>query len=304
MARANMPVRIALFSLVLTTFFVVGAAAASLGAGTVTASALRLRAQPSTSSSILATASSGSQVVVVSDEGNGWYQVDFNTISGYMYADHLSVNSSAEADLGYAYINTGNSVLNLRTGAGTGFQKLASIPGATIVPISGICDGWYKVAYAGMTGYVSSDYVLLVKDTAGNRADGNGIAISATNNLGGEVVASAKQYLGCPYVYGGNGPNKFDCSGFTKYIFAKFGYTLNRTATNQLSNGAAVSRSELQPGDLVFFKYKTSKPVSHVGIYVGGGKFIHASSTGHTVCISDMSSGHYYNVYVCGRRIV
>lgn len=297
-------VRIALIAFLLSAIFVVGASAASLGAGTVTASALRLRAQPTTASSILATASAGSQVVVLGDEGNGWYKVDYRTITGYMYADHLNVKSAADVDLGYAYINTGSSVLNLRSGAGTSYQKLSSLPGGTVVPISGICDGWYKVSYGGVAGYISSDYVLLVKDTSGTRADGGGVAISATNNLGSQIVALAKQYLGCPYVYGGNGPNKFDCSGFTKYIFAQFGYSINRTATAQLSNGVSVSRSQLQPGDLVFFKYNTSKAVSHVGIYIGGGKFIHASSTSCAVCISDMSSGHYNNVYVYGRRVL
>ena len=296
--------RIAVITFILSAVFVVGAAAASIGAGTVTASALRLRAQPSTSSSILATAGAGSQVVVLGDAGDGWYKVDYRTITGYMYADHLNVKSAADVDLGYAYVDTGSSVLNLRDGAGTACQKLTAVPGGSIIPISGISDGWYKVTYDGIAGYVSSDYVILVKDLSGTRADGSSVAISATNNLGDQVVAAAKQYLGCPYVYGGNGPSKFDCSGFTKYIFAQFGYTLNRTATAQLSNGVSVSRSQLQPGDLVFFKYKTTKPVSHVGIYIGGGKFVHASSTGHTVCISDMSSGHYYNVYVYGRRIL
>ena len=117
-------------------------------------------------------------------------------------------------------------------------------------------------------------------------------------------MALAKQYLGTPYVLGGNGPSSFDCSGFTKYIYAQFGYTLNRTATDQLQNGVSVSRSELQPGDLVFFKYNTSKPVSHVGIYIGGGEFIHASTNRYMVQIDQMNSGHYANVFVYARRIL
>jgi len=304
MTKAAKVARVALLTLVLGSIFIVGAAA-TLGSGTVTASALRLRAQPSTSASILATASSGSLVVVLDDAGSGWYKVDYNTIEGYMFGEHLNVMSSAEVDLGYAYINTGSSPLNLRADAGTGYSKLASIPGECIVPISGISDGWYKVTYAGQTGYISSDYVLLVKDADGTRADCTKIVSSVTEStLGGDIVAYAKQFLGCKYVYGGNGPTKFDCSGFTKYIYAHFGYTLNRTATNQLSNGVSVSKSNLQPGDLVFFKYNTSKPVSHVGIYIGGGQFIHASTTSYTVRVDNLSSGHYSNVYVYGRRIV
>ena len=105
-------------------------------------------------------------------------------------------------------------------------------------------------------------------------------------------------------MYGGNGPNVFDCSGFTTYVYRQFGYTLNRTATGQLSNGVSVSKSELRPGDLVFFRYNTSKPVSHVGIYIGGGQFIHASTNEYVVRIDNLTYGHYANVYVYGRRIL
>ena len=114
----------------------------------------------------------------------------------------------------------------------------------------------------------------------------------------------AKQFLGKPYVYGASGPNSFDCSGFTSYVYKHFGYTLNRTATGQLSNGTAVSRSDLRPGDLVFFKSGGSKPVSHVGIYVGNGQFIHASTNGvGEVRYDSLNSTHYNNAYVYARRI-
>ncbi len=294
-------IRTALLTLALSLLLALGASAVSMGAGTVTADALRLRSGPSVGSNILATAGKG-RCVVVLEEAGGWYKVDCGTIEGYMSADYLNFTPSVSADLGYAYINTGSSTLNLRAGAGTSTQRLASIPGSTIVPVCGIDGGWYKVTYGGITGYISSEYALLVRDTKGTRADGNGVCV-ASSSKGETIAAFARQFIGTPYVYGGNGPNKFDCSGFTKYIFSQFGYSLNRTATNQLSNGAAVSRSQLVPGDLVFFKYKTSKPVSHVGIYIGGGQFIHASTNNYRVCISDMSSGHYSNVYVYARRI-
>ena len=122
--------------------------------------------------------------------------------------------------------------------------------------------------------------------------------------MGEEIAAYAQNFLGTPYVYGGSSTSGFDCSGFTKYVYGQFGYTLNRTATDQLSNGVSVSKDELQPGDLVFFKYRTSKPVSHVGIYIGSGQFVHASTNSYAVQIDDLSSGHYANVYVYGRRVV
>ncbi len=284
----------------------VGASAASLGTGTVTASALRLRAEPSTSSSILATASSGSLVVVLSDEGGGWYKVDFNTIEGYMYGDFLQLSQEDEADLGYAYITTGTSSLNLRSGPGTSYGKLTSIPGSSVVPIGGISDGWYKGTYAGCTGYLSSDYTPLVNDSSGIRADGDSVQVTASSDtsLGAEIVAYAKQFLGCPYVYGCSGPSRFDCSGFTKYVYAHFGYSLNRSANDQLANGVKVARTAMELGDLVFFKATSTKSASHVGIYIGNGQFIHASSTGDGVKISDLSSGYYCSVLVGARRIL
>ena len=117
------------------------------------------------------------------------------------------------------------------------------------------------------------------------------------------MATYAQQFLGVPYVYGGNGPNSFDCSGFTSYVYRHFGYTINRTASTQLSNGYAVSKSELLPGDLVFFRYNTSYPASHVGIYIGGGQFIHASTNNYKVRIDTLLSGHYSNVYLTARRI-
>jgi cell wall-associated NlpC family hydrolase len=306
MIRTASLIRAALLAAVFSAFFILGASAAYTGAGTVTADALRLRSEPSTSSDILATATKGNHVVVLEDAGSGWYKVDCDTIVGYMSGEHLTVASTLDASLGYAYIDTDGSTLNLRADAGTGSSKLASIPGRTVLAIEGIKDGWFKVSYGGKTGYISGDYVLLVQDTDGSRADGEGkaVALSTSNSKGAEIAAYAQNFLGCKYVYGGNGPNSFDCSGFTKYIYKQFGYTLNRTATNQLSNGVSVSMSELQPGDLVFFKYRTSKPVSHVGIYIGDGQFIHASTNAYKVQIDTLSSGHYYNVYVYGRRIV
>ena len=103
------------------------------------------------------------------------------------------------------------------------------------------------------------------------------------------IVACAEKYLGTPYVYGGNGPNSFDCSGFVKYVFKECGYSINRTASTQLSNGVSVAKSELQPGDIVFFRNKgDSHAASHVGIYVGGETFIHASSDTYQVEYSSL----------------
>ena len=294
--------RTTLLTVAVSAVCMIGASAAS-GVGTVNTDALRLRNEANTTSTILATASEGDTVVILEDAGNGWYKVDYNTVEGYMSGEYLTVSAQADVTIGYGLVQTGGSTLNVRSGPGTDYDKVTSLSNDSVVTIVGIDNGWYKVKTSGgSVGYVSSDYMTTCKDSAGSRGDGT--VVAASSSLGQQVVDYAKQFLGVPYVYGGNGPNSFDCSGFTTYVYRHFGYTLNRTATGQLSNGVSVSKSELQPGDLVFFKDGGSKPVSHVGIYIGGGQFIHASTSTYEVRINDLTSGYYNNVYVYARRIL
>jgi cell wall-associated NlpC family hydrolase len=113
----------------------------------------------------------------------------------------------------------------------------------------------------------------------------------------GGVVGIAMQYLGTPYVWGGASPGGFDCSGFVMYVYAQVGVSLPHSSYAQYGMGSPVSRSDLQPGDLVFFD-----GLGHVGIYVGGGSFIHAPHTGDVVKISSLS-GWYASTYVGARRL-
>ena len=297
--------RTAVLTVAVSAVCMIGASAAS-GVGTVDTDALRLRNEANTTSTILATASKGDTVVILEDAGNGWYKVDYNTVEGYMSSEYLTVSTQADVTIGYGLVQADGSTLNVRSGPGTSYDKVATLSDNAVVTIVGIDNGWYKIKISsGTVGYVSSEYMVTCKDSAGSRGDGT-TAVAATSNssMGQQVVAYAKQFMGVPYVYGGNGPNSFDCSGFTSYIYRHFGYTLNRTASTQLSNGTAVSKSELQPGDLVFFRYNTSYPASHVGIYIGNGQFIHASTNKYQVQIDQLNTGHYANVYIAARRIL
>ena len=120
------------------------------------------------------------------------------------------------------------------------------------------------------------------------------------NKSSSQVANYAYNFLGRPYVYGANGPNAFDCSGFTSYVYRHFGVSLPRTARSQFSAGSAVSRNNLAPGDLVFFN--TVGYLGHVGLYIGGGDFIHAASSGR-VKISSLSEGYYRTRYAGARRV-
>jgi len=98
-------------------------------------------------------------------------------------------------------------------------------------------------------------------------------------------MSVALSKVGKPYRWGASGPNAFDCSGLVKWSFAQAGRSMPRTSRAQAGAGTSVSRANLQPGDLVFFY----KPISHVGIYIGNGKIVHASRKGQPVKVSDMS---------------
>ena len=116
------------------------------------------------------------------------------------------------------------------------------------------------------------------------------------------IVSVAQNYMGVPYVWGGTSPSGFDCSGFTQYVFRQCGYSINRTAAAQYSNGSYVSYDSLQAGDLVFFANTYSASgITHVGIYIGGGEFIHAANGG--VKISSLSESYYSSRYYGARRI-
>ena len=120
--------------------------------------------------------------------------------------------------------------------------------------------------------------------------------------LGRRIVASSMQYLGVPYVFGGTTPNGFDCSGYVRYVFANAGIYLPRTADAQYECGYPVSPAELVPGDLVFFStYEAG--ASHVGIYLGDGNFINASSS-RGVSIASLYSSYWGSCYIGARRVM
>ncbi|MGH3039454.1 MAG: NlpC/P60 family protein [Gaiellaceae bacterium] len=134
-------------------------------------------------------------------------------------------------------------------------------------------------------------------DSSGGGGGGGGGGSAPTSQYGG-VVGIAMQYLGTPYVWGGSSPSGFDCSGFVMYVFSRAGVSIPRTVSTQYAVGVAVSRSALQPGDIVFFN-----GLGHNGIYIGGNQFIHSPHTGDVVKISAMT-GYYSSNYVGARRIL
>lgn len=262
--------------------------------GTVDAggSTLRVRSEAGTTGDILMKLDHGATVEVLSAVDNGWYQISCGDTVGYVSGEYLVVSQEEAAALPVqsapVYLQVTEGPLNVRSGPGTDYEKVDSLSTGQVVQGSLTEDGWYQID----GGYVSADYVAEVN-------------LSSSAALGQQIADYALQFVGYPYVYGGSSPSGFDCSGFTSYIYKQFGYSINRTASNQLDNGYAVERSALQPGDLVMFcQYGSTKRASHVGLYIGNNQYIHASTPGTGVIISDMDDPYVSSGYVGARRIV
>ncbi|WP_390882786.1 C40 family peptidase [Kingella oralis] len=118
-----------------------------------------------------------------------------------------------------------------------------------------------------------------------------------------ELISNAMGFIGVAYRFGGTSPTGFDCSGFMQYVFRKaFAVNLPRTSAAQASVGSYVSRSELRPGDMVFFRTHGSR-ISHVGMYIGNDRFIHAPRTGKRIEITSLSSKYWNARYATARRV-
>ena len=294
-----------------------GATELKTGIGIVEASGgLRLRSQASTSSDILSTAHNGDNVVVIRQVGD-WYLVNYNLKIGYMHSDYITFKERENIELGYGSVDP--YLANIRSGPSTSSGLVDQAGSGAKVFIFGFNCGWYKVKYNGQIGYIRSDLVTLLEKpycNSGSSSSGSsyssatgyddsyssGSSSSSSTSLGTQIANYGMSFVGYPYVYGGTSPSGFDCSGFVQYIYRQFGYSINRTATAQLANGYYVSYDSLIPGDLVFFGSGSS--ASHVGMYIGGGEFVHAANSRSGVKISSLSESWYAARYIGARRIV
>lgn len=160
---------------------------------------------------------------------------------------------------------------------------------------------WAKVQLSdGTTGYIHRS-LLATGECQSDSVQSTGTDLNRSSQCP-DLVASALACRGTRYVRGGVGRGGFDCSGFTRYIFAKYGVSLPHSSTAQASRGEAVSRSELAAGDLVFFQ-TNSRGISHVGIYIGDGRFVHAASRGRGVTVDSLGSSYYCSRYRGARRV-
>ncbi|MDR0838945.1 MAG: C40 family peptidase [Oscillospiraceae bacterium] len=289
------------------------AGSTAYGAATVDASLLNIRGGPGLSYEIVTTIGDNSIVVILERVNSEWYYINYNGTVGYAKTEYFKDVLSAENFSATGTVSA-EAVL-MRTSPTTDSRVLHTFDTNASLAVIGINDGWYKVKYDGDTGYIRSD---LMKITAGysSAAAASAKSSSATaatrsggapapSSTGNALVDFALGYVGYNYVYGGSSPKTgFDCSGFSSYVFKNFGVTLTRNSAGQYKNdGVSVSKSELAPGDLLFFSSNGGASVTHVGIYMGDNEFVHASGSKVGVIVSRTDSTYYINHWVGAKRI-
>ena len=266
------------------------------------------------------------QEVYVDKRINGWAYVETEIATGWIREEKLKTEEQKQADdqaqaaqeaeaakaaqeeadknapvIKKLYVKT--EKVNIRKEANTTSESLGKITKNTEVDVIAEEGQWSKCRMNGLVGFFSTQYFTDKKEEPTSRAskartvtaDTQIKDIAASENSS-SVVELAKSLVGKKYVHGGTGPDAFDCSGLTRYVYARFGVNLPHSSESQRSCGVEVSRSALQPGDLICYS-------GHVAIYIGGGKVVHAATPSKGVCISTID-GAKPGAYKCARRIL
>lgn len=298
---------------------------------------------PSVTSKIIGTAEKDA-TITVNYELNGWINVRLGDITGWARKYFVDMDSNVEVSTEEeqtenekestsnednttqventtGYVSASTSA-NVRAKATTDSSIVTILTRNTAVTITGEEGDFYKIQYRDYEGYISKD---LISDSPVTTTSRSGIdrteksnhtdnkeeqketqnVVSSNNTEGDKIVSFAKKYIGYDYTWGGTSPSKgFDCSGFVYYVYNSCGYSLSRSCQVQATSGTAVSKSNLAKGDLVFFDNGSNGSIGHVGIYIGGGKIIHAENERTGVRTDTINSGYYNKYYYSARRII
>lgn len=276
---------------------------------------LNVRIGPSVSNGISGVIYKGEIFKVVSKSSNGWYkvilkdgttgwasgkyinltnEVDKSNVSEFIKGSENDVKSTETNTTVSSNQGTVNSKvgLNVRAGAGTKNAVISTLKSNAVVNIIGEENGWYKIKLSdGSTGYVGASFInrtasttttdnTKVASTAKQTDVKTAVGDTTPSATGNKVADYAQTLLGTRYTWGGSSTSGFDCSGFTQYVYKNaLGVDIPRVSRAQATVGSAVSTSSMKVGDLLYFDTTGSGTTSHVGIYLGNGKFIHASGT-------------------------
>ncbi len=268
----------------------------------VTGTDVNIRSAANTSSDIITTVDTG-LTLTVSSVQDGWFKLENSDGSdAYVTTEFVKIT---QAD------GTVNSAgVNIRTAPDTNAEVVSQADEGDELSVTADVGEWYEVKYDNSFAYVHKDFISgdMLKYLPAKKvsvtitpADDNN-----TKSKGEEVVDYAKKFLGLTYVYGGTNLNSgVDCSGFMYSVYKNFGITLNRVSRDQINNGTRVDKSDLQAGDLVFFNTGGNSRISHVGMYMGNGQYIHATNNSkNCVQISSLNSSYSARTYVGACRVL
>lgn len=304
------------------------------GTAVVSEGALNIRSGAGKEYEVIDQIDNGDKVVIL-EKGQEWMKVYFgrNYETGYVSAPSINVSGMVSRDevkkaksesivksaksKGYVAISSG--AVNVRSSASENGEVMTQLYNKDNVLILSTSSGWTKIAYGSSNsiGYVKSEYIVdssvssrssssRAKSSSKSGSSSGYVASSAprsaaASSLGQALVNEAEKYIGTKYVYGGSSPSGFDCSGLVQYACRKVGISVSRSSRSQFHNGVPVSKSDLQPGDLVFFGKNGT--VSHVGIYAGNGQMIHSPQTGKTVTYASITTTGRSRSYMGARRV-
>lgn len=287
---------------------------AELGYGKVTGSGVNLRSGPSTGYRVVDVAGQGDKCYIIG-LNDGWYKVIFNGHISYIRSDFVELT-----EFPYENRQSPNTPKFFRGGKSTGVTPSASALNGTPAP---------SKPAPGVDNSTPIPVVRPEEPTAPVvTPEENPIPVvpeeppvveppvveppvveppvvepPVVSVSGQAILSEAQKHLGAPYVWGGASPAGFDCSGFVYYVLKTVGLSPNRTPEDQFRQGTPVDRSDLQPGDVVFFYGTYADKISHVGIYAGNGQFIHSPNSRSVVSYSDLTSGYWGQHYYGARRM-
>lgn len=273
---------------------------------------VNIRKAPNTNSKIKGKLYRGSAAKIIKTKGK-WVKISSGSVTGYIRKDYLAIGAKAEklADKfgkTVAVVKKGTDTLNVRKKKSTEAGIVTQIGDGDSYVVKNEGSEWVKIKLSGSeTGYVSKDYVstkfrfnkaVSIQEEQSSSQSGSASGNSYSSR-GAGVAGYALQFIGNPYVWGGSSlTNGADCSGFTMSVYAHFGYGLPHSSASQSGCGRAVSLSELQPGDLVFYRHGGS--IGHVALYIGGGRVVHAQCKRTGITTSSVN----YRTPACARRII
>ena len=275
---------------------------------------VNVRKSSSTDSKVMGKLHRGSSAKILKVKGD-WVKIRSGKVTGYVKKEYVATGARAEKlstrfGKNYAVVKKGTDTLNVREEKNTKSDIVTQITDGDDAIVQSVSKDWVKIKTdSGKVGYVAKEYVSTTlkfkhavsaaEKKASDSAKSTSTTQAPSGKGGSAVVKYALQFVGNPYVWGGTSlTGGADCSGFTMRIYEKFGYSLPHSSAAQAGYGRSVSLSNLQPGDLLFYKHGSS--IGHVAMYIGGGRIVHAAGKKWGI----VTANAFYRTPCCARRIL